>query len=1122
MAEENPSERRLAVAVLRFDDRNRYGENGIPTSVLFGGGALCIVNCKKKTKLNHWAKISVPVDFGEKREGVDDSEDKHRGELIELWGPIGDYAVELKAYQHHYGIMPCKYPDPSIWGLTPLPAAKPSPPASPLPPQHLAGVAGSVAADGRVDCTHLGPVTFSVDNSGTRDIDDALSFVFDAPHDTVSPDAVSSIDMSTVSCTIGIHIADVACRIACDSPLFQWAKERAASCYHGGVSDDHSDGGSIPMLPRELAHGEFSLNQGEARPAVSVWLRVESGQVVSRSLNRTTIVNGTATTYRAFQNIGVAGASEEAQCSHLDDFGGPSNGAPGIWDAGMATLARFMLQHLSNETDAEDLVAWSMIEYNRYLGEVLAAGGASAVGQVGGTAAATTLEGSGGGDAEWLYHACAAHATMLPARDIVQGVLEALAVAKSDEAQAQARLFDLLGDDGIETIMGIFARKDMLLTLTLADIMRFGPNAGGSGADGAGSQDTFAFGGMLRVQHVDKTAAVYRPVVLGTDDEAAAMAKAAAVVEVKEAVRKAGPLSGEYRHTSLGLSFYAHCSSPIRRFSDLCNQHALFGTVDTGAFLAQHMKSTGGDGPVALDKAMGALNWRVSRIAQYHANVDAMELAYKCRNQPMLFQGKVDVSEDGRSLLVYTEKRRVRVPLHDTYFADPIAKHFQDDFEGDVTLELFGVLLGGRTRLRVKVQEVTDAALGAAAAGVANMSLEPNNKARIGNVISGKGEEAVAAMAAGVGAATSPKGNSSLNPSLAPPPGLGLGAAEQPAPPATPATPTMAVAADFDFGDDAELDEATVNKIMFGDKGWTIDDFQRRCLAVIVCPEKDVLAMAPTGSGKTAVALMAILQAFKRGQRAVYTSPIKALSNQKYAEFKSWFSEKGVDAQVSLLTGDVKIRAPPGTKNELLICTSEILRNKLVKSSGVNPFTPKVDPPPSTASSTNEVRTYTQGDEPDADLERLGCVVSDEIHYINDVERGSVWEETLMHLPRSVQMVALSATLREPEQFLGWIERVRNRPGELVRRIDRHVPLHIGGLDQDEEFVELFATHNNKETGMKAGVFESSRFHALFDEKPDAAKAKQKADTAAANRISRDQEKAEAAAVARGDRKSVV
>ena len=66
------------------------------------------------------------------------------------------------------------------------------------------------------------------------------------------------------------------------------------------------------------------------------------------------------------------------------------------------------------------------------------------------------------------------------------------------------------------------------------------------------------------------------------------------------------------------------------------------------------------------------------------------------------------------------------------------------------------------------------------------------------------------------------------------------------------------------------------------------------------------------------------------------------------------------------------------------------------------------------------------------ELDNLGCVVSDEIHYINDVERGAVWEETLMHLPPAVQLVALSATLSEPEHFLAWIELARGRPGELT------------------------------------------------------------------------------------------
>ena len=82
---------------------------------------------------------------------------------------------------------------------------------------------------------------------------------------------------------------------------------------------------------------------------------------------------------------------------------------------------------------------------------------------------------------------------------------------------------------------------------------------------------------------------------------------------------------------------------------------------------------------------------------------------------------------------------------------------------------------------------------------------------------------------------------------------------------------------------------------------YPIDDFQQRSLAVIVKQDIDLLAMAPTGSGKTAVALIAILQAFKRGLRAVYTSPIKALSNQKYAEFCEWFLSASYDLRDAVI-----------------------------------------------------------------------------------------------------------------------------------------------------------------------------------------------------------------------------
>jgi len=156
----------------------------------------------------------------------------------------------------------------------------------------------------------------------------------------------------------------------------------------------------------------------------------------------------------------------------------------------------------------------------------------------------------------------------------------------------------------------------------------------------------------------------------------------------------------------------------------------------------------------------------------------------------------------------------------------------------------------------------------------------------------------------------------------------------------------------------------------------------------------------------------------------------------------------------------------------------------------------------------------------DPDLERLGCVISDEVHYINDPERGAVWEETLMHLAKDVQLVALSATLRRPEDFVSWISSARLRPGEIVVRKDRHVPLHVGGLTYtkdalDSEFVELFSTH-----GPKTGQFDQEGFHKLFVSAADIQKAAQAAkandQNAAAARGGRDAEHRANALVATG------
>ena len=142
--------------------------------------------------------------------------------------------------------------------------------------------------------------------------------------------------------------------------------------------------------------------------------------------------------------------------------------------------------------------------------------------------------------------------------------------------------------------------------------------------------------------------------------------------------------------------------------------------------------------------------------------------------------------------------------------------------------------------------------------------------------------------------------------------------------------------------------------------------------------------------------------------------------------------------------------------------------------------------------------------------------MSDEIHYINDVERGSVWEETLMHLPPDVQMVALSATLKDPEKFVSWISSTRQRPGELVRRTDRHVPLHVGGLSPiTNEFVEFYGTH-----GPRAQLFNSEVYTKLFSETCNAEEQAQKANAAANYRGQRSNELAAIAAANRGTAQS--
>ncbi|MCY2960979.1 MAG: DEAD/DEAH box helicase [Planctomycetota bacterium] len=182
-------------------------------------------------------------------------------------------------------------------------------------------------------------------------------------------------------------------------------------------------------------------------------------------------------------------------------------------------------------------------------------------------------------------------------------------------------------------------------------------------------------------------------------------------------------------------------------------------------------------------------------------------------------------------------------------------------------------------------------------------------------------------------------------------------------------------------------------------KGKTLSPFQVRAVEAIRAGH-DVLVAAPTGAGKTLVAEYAIEDAVKRGRRTIYTAPIKALSNQKYRDFRA----EGID--VGLMTGDVTIH--PGA--QVLVMTTEILRNSIFE----NPRS----------------------------LEPVEYVVFDEVHFMDDVERGSVWEESLIFAPKEVRFVCLSATIPNAEELGAWLSEIRGRATVVIESSKRPVPLH--------------------------------------------------------------------------------
>ena len=183
-----------------------------------------------------------------------------------------------------------------------------------------------------------------------------------------------------------------------------------------------------------------------------------------------------------------------------------------------------------------------------------------------------------------------------------------------------------------------------------------------------------------------------------------------------------------------------------------------------------------------------------------------------------------------------------------------------------------------------------------------------------------------------------------------------------------------------------------------------------------------VLLAAPTGAGKTIVGEYAVHRAMAHGVKVFYTTPIKALSNQKYQELVEWLGHESV----GLVTGDVNVNS----EAQVVVMTTEILRNMMYADSPT--------------------------------LHSLGYVVMDEVHYLADRMRGPVWEEIIIHLPRSVQLVALSATVSNVEEFGAWIEEVRGST-EVIVSERRPIPLWQHVLS-DHELIDVFLDEDGRAT----------------------------------------------------------
>lgn len=200
---------------------------------------------------------------------------------------------------------------------------------------------------------------------------------------------------------------------------------------------------------------------------------------------------------------------------------------------------------------------------------------------------------------------------------------------------------------------------------------------------------------------------------------------------------------------------------------------------------------------------------------------------------------------------------------------------------------------------------------------------------------------------------------------------------------------------------------------------YKLDPFQIRACQFLE-DNKSVLVASPTGSGKTTVAEFSIWLAQSNQKKVIYTSPIKALSNQKFHELLDVYGEE----RVGLLTGDINIRA----EASILVMTTEVLRNMIYEDS--------------------------------ATLTDLSHVVLDEVHYLADKSRGAVWEEIILHLPKHIKLVCLSATVSNAEEFGEWLHTVRGDT-EVIVSEKRPVPLYQHVFTKGQ-LMPLFVDHEGE------------------------------------------------------------